>query len=344
MIELDISFEEQPWEDYLSSVPAGGAVSAGKFLTLLEGEDEQTVEDALNAVEDRGLLLEVEDLPKTLGSGEAAVRLRMERELAQCALDPEKLGPEDPLRIYLEEVARIPAHGDEILLSEEAARGSEDATAQLVNLGLSRVIELAREYTGYGILLLDLIQEGSLGLLQAIGREHGTNYPAFRDRAIHGAIARAVLMQARANGVGQKLRTAMEDYHQVDERLLGELGRNPTLEEIAEQLHMGVEEASAVQKMVSDARLLARMTPGEQPEREEDDQAVEDTALFQSRARVLDLLSGLNELESQVLTLRFGLEGGKPLSVAQTAARLGMTESEAAAAEEAALTRLREKV
>ena len=156
-------------------------------------------------------------------------------------------------------------------------------------------------------------------------------------------MAKAVTLQARANGVGQKMRTALEDYKEVDERLLGELGRNPTLEEIALELHMSVDETSSVKKMLEDARLLAQAKKPAEPEeeKEEEEQAVEDTALFQMRQRILDLLSGVSEEDQKLLTLRFGLEGGKPMSPEDAGKRLGLTPDEVVAREAAALAKLR---
>ena len=146
--------------------------------------------------------------------------------------------------------------------------------------------------------------------------------------------------------MGQKMRSALEDYRAVDERLLSELGRNPTLEEIALELHMSPEEASAVRKMLDDARILARAKKppvDEEEEKEAQEQAVEDTALFQMRQRISDLLSGLSEEDQKLLTLRFGLEGSKPLTPEEAGRRLGLTPEEVVAREAAALARLRGK-
>ena len=217
---------------------------------------------------------------------------------------------------------------------------------QLTNLGLSRVVQLAGEHTGYGVLLLDLIQEGSLGLWQAVCNYRRGDYASHRDRWIRFYLAKAVILQARQSGVGQKMRTALEDYRAVDERLLGELGRNPTLEEVAQQLHMRLEEAEAVRKMLDDARILARVKQppvDAEEEQEAQQQSVEDTALFQMRQRISDLLSGLSEADQKLLTLRFGLEGGKPLSPQEAGSLLGLTAEEVVAKEAAALAKLRSK-
>ena len=343
MNDLEFSFEQSPWEAFRMTKGMGDTVSAVTLLSMLEGEEEQAVEDAMMDLETGCINLDISDLPKSGAFGEAAVRLKQEMQLVKSGFDPELLEESDPLRLYLEEVAAMPVAGEEGLLAKRCAKGEEKAMVQLTNLGLSRVIELAAEHVGYGVLLLDLIQEGSLGLWQAIRNYRSGDYSAYRDRWIRFYMAKTVTMQARNNGVGQKMRRALEDYRQVDERLLGELGRNPTLEEIAEELHMGVEEAASVKKMLEDARLLARAKQPAEPEeeQEEQEQAVEDTALFQMRQRILDLLSGLNPEDQRLLTLRFGLEGGKPLSPEDTGKRLGLTPEDVVAREAAALAKLR---
>ena len=346
MNDLEFSFEQTPWEAFLMSKGMGDTISAVTLLSLLEGDDEQQLEDALQDLETGCMVLDIAGLPKVGGTGEAAVRLRREIQLAQNGLRPEALEENDPLRLYLEEIAATPAQGDETLLAEKSSKGNESAMVQLTNLGLSRVVELAAEYTGYGVLLLDLIQEGSLGLWQAIRNYRRGDYAAHRDRWIRFYMAKAVTMQARQSGVGQKMRTALEDYRAVDERLLGELGRNPTLEEIAEELHMRPEEAEAVRKMLDDARVLAKVKQpavDEEEEKEAEEQSVEDTALFQSRQRILDLLSGLSEEDQLLLSLRFGLEGGKPLTPEEAGRKLNLTAEEVVAREAAALSKLRNK-
>ena len=337
MNDLDFSFEPDPWETFRMSLTMGDTVSASQILTLLEGEDGQALEDALQELETACVKLDISDLPKNGGTGDTAVRLRQEVQLVREGLNPKNLEPNDPLRLYLEEVAAVPVCGDEQLLAETG-----DNPEALTNLGLSRVIQLAQEYVGYGVLLMDLIQEGSLGLWQAIGCYRDGAYAAHRDRWIRFYLARAVILQAHSSGIGQKMRRAMEDYRQVDERLLGELGRNPTIEEIADELHMNVEEARTVRKMMDNARMLDKaVRPEDEEEEPEAEQAVEDTALFQMRQRIGDLLSGLDETDAKLLSLRFGLEGGKPVSPEETGRLLGMTAQEVVTREAAALAKLR---
>ena len=339
----DFTFEATPWELALEEMHIGDTLSAARFLTLLEGESEETVEEAFEDLAAAHVTLDVAELPKTLGAGDTAVRLRREAELVKTGLDPAVLEPGDPLRLYLEEVAATPVCGDELLLAADAAGGDERVMERLTNLGLSRVIELSKEYTGYGVLLLDLIQEGSLGLWQAIGCFDGGDYEAHRDWWIRQSLARAVTMQARQSGVGHKLRQAMEDYRSVDERLLCDLGRNPTVEEIAEEMHISAQEAAAVAKMVENARMMGKVhTPEVEDDPAEEEAHVEDTALFQMRQRIAELLEGVSEEDAKLLTLRFGLEGGLPLSPADTGRRLGLTPEEVVAREAAALSQLRQ--
>ena len=343
MNDLEISFGAAPWEEYLETV--SDVASATTLLTLMEGESEESFEDALFALEQRSVMLDIADLPKPAFAGEGAVRLRHEMQLAAKGLKVSDLEPGDPLRLYLEEVAMTPAFGNEQLLAEQSASGDETAQVALTNLGLSRVIALAQGYTGHGVLLLDLIQEGSLGLWQAVQNFRMGEYVAHRDWWIQFYLAKAVTIQARESGVGQKMRSALEDYKSVDERLLAELGRNPSVEEIAEAMHISPEAAATVGKMLENARRLqqAKKEPDPEEEQEAQEQAVEDTAYFQTRQRVNEMLSGLDELEATIISLRFGLEGGMPLSPEDTGRKLGLTPNEVAAKEAAAMIKMRKK-
>lgn len=345
MNKLEVSFEERPWEVWLRAQKPGSCISAAQLLTMLEAEEEQALEDALQEIELGAMELDVSELPKNTATGDAAVRLRQEAQLVKNGLQMDALEENDPLRLFLEEVAGTPAFGDEALLAADAAGGSEKAMLQLTNLGLSRVIGLAQDYVGYGVLLLDLIQEGSLGLWQAIRSYQNGEYAPHRDRWIRLYMTKAIVQQAQSSGVGQKLRTALEDYRAVDERLLSDLGRNPTLPEIAQELHLSLEEAEVVSRMLENARRMGKIHPEaeEADSTGEDEQSVENTALFQMRQRIADMLSDLLPEEQQLLTLRFGLEGGLPLSTEETGKKLGLTPQEVVAREGAALAKLREK-
>ena len=343
MNNLEFTFDAAPWELLLEQQE--DTISALQLLTALEGASEEEYEDALQMLEDRGIVPDISDLPRPPSGGEAAVRLRREEQLTAKGLRADMLDERDPLRLYLEELALTPAFGDEQLLAQEVLSGSERAMEQLTNLSLSRVVALAQQYVGRGVLLMDLIQEGSLGLWQAIQNYIGGEFASFRDQYIHLYLTRAVLTQARDSGVGQKMRQTLEDYRAVDEQLLSELGRNPSLEEIAEAMHISPEAAATVGKMVDNARRLqqARKEPDPEEEQEAQEQAVEDTAYFQTRQRVNEILSGLDALEERIISLRFGLEGGLPLSPEETGRKLGLTVEEVAQKEAAAMLKMRKQ-
>ncbi len=341
---MEFTFEEAPWEQSIGRLQPGDSIAASQLLTLLEGEAEYTVSDALQALEDGGITIDITGLPKNTATSEAALRLRREEQLVQTGDLLTDLEETDPLRLYLEELAGIPACGDVEALAMDAAGGSETARNNLVNLMLSRVVILAGEYVGYGVLLQDLIQEGGMGMWQGILNWNGDgSFETYADWWIRQYMAKAVVTQARSSGLGQKLRQGMEDYRDVDQRLLAELGRTPTLGEIAEAMHISEEDARVYGDMTVAAR-TRRMVDAQREEKEEspeDEQAVEDTAYFQSRQRILELLSGLTQTESQLLSLRFGLEGGLPLSPEETGKKLNLTPQQVVEMEANALSKLR---
>jgi len=323
---LDVTFGASPLEEYLASCVRP---TAANILALCDSEEE--LEQAL----EQGIDVDLSDLPAFSDFSQAARRLAVEAQLQK----PEELlqfGADDPLTMYMEELAAIPACGDEQVLAEQLPESAE----QLMNLSLSRVVELSFSYTGKGVLLLDLIQEGSMGLWTGLTAYEGGDFGAFRDRCICRAMEKAVLLQAYAAGLGQKLRQAVEDYRMTDQRLLTDLGRNPTPEEIAQALHMTPAEAAMVAGVLENARTMDRAKP-EDPEPQEEEQAVEDTAYFRMRQRISELLSELTDEEAKLLTLRYGLEGGKPLSAAEAGVKLGMTVQQTLEMEAAALQKLR---
>lgn len=341
----DFLFEQSAWEIALGKLRPGSTISALRLLTLLEGEDEESAQDALQVLEDNRITLDISDLPAVDPGAELAKRLELERKLVQEGRLLPNLDANDPLRLYLEEIAATPAAGDPNILAPQAASGDEGAAAMLVNLSLYKVVSHAEDLAGRGVLLLDLIQEGSLGLWEGILNYPGNvDFENYIDWWITQAMAKTLFLQARAGGAGEKMRSLMERYRTADRQLLTSLGRNPTLEEIALAMGISPEEAGIVEDMLQNAKLLAQAKQAAEPkqESEEDDQSVENTALFQSRQRILDMLASLSEQEAKVLTLRFGLEGGLPLSPQDAGKKLGMTADQVVALEAAALGKLRQ--
>ena len=343
---IDVDLGENSFEKLIACLRPEEKLTASAVLAMLDAGEEA---DDFAELDVLSIALDISDLPKAAGSGEAAVRLRREEQLVQQGKLLTALEDGDPLRLYLEEIASVPICGDVAVLAEEllAANATErevpDLWTRLLNLSLSRVVEIAQEYTGYGVLLLDLIQEGSMSMWQFLPCYCGGDFEQLRDLAIHNAMKKAVILQAHANGVGQKMRQAIEDYRAVDERLLSELGRNATVEEIAEEMHISPEEAATVRDTLDSARLLSRAKEENMPAEEtpEDEQHVEDTALFQARQRIMELLSNVSQEDAKLLSLRFGLEGGLPMSPEETGRKLGLTPEEVVQREAAALAQLR---
>ena len=343
MNDFTFTFERAAWELAFEKLRKGDRLSAVRFLTLLEGEEESAVEEAFLELEEKGIALTAADLPKSYGSGETEKRLRLEETLAQIGMLTESLEDNDPLALYLREIAGVPAAGDPQLLAQRYLDG-EDVAQQLVNVSISRAVSAAQQMTGYGVLLLDLIQEASMGLWQGILHYTGGDFDAHIDWWIRQYLAKAVTLQARESGVGQKMRKALEDYRAADKLLLTRLGRNPTLEEIALEMGISPEDAEVYGEMLRTASLLEKAKKPPQEPQPEDEQTVEDTAYFQSRQRIGELLSTLTSREAEVLNLRFGLEGGLPATPQEIASKLGITADEVVRLETEALAKLRTQV
>ena len=338
---MDITFEDTPWEQELKLLEEGSVLSGTRFLTLMEDANDEALEDAFAMLQSKAVQLDLKDIPMGAAQGQAAVRLRQEQQLACSADMAAGLEETDPLRVYLQEIAGLSMEADETRLLNQLLAGDESAARKLADSSLPRVVELAREHTGMGVLLLDLIQEGSMGLWQGILCYDGGDFEVHRNWWIRHFMERAVIVQARASGIGQKLRQAMADYRDTDQRLLADLGRNPTVEEIAQAMHVTEQDARVYADMLRFAQTDAKRKQPEAELPQEEEQTVENTAYFQMRQRITELLSVLSETESKVLTLRFGLEGGLPLSPEETGRKTGMTPEEVVAVEAAALAKLR---
>lgn len=341
MNEFLFAYEPSPWELALEKLHAGDSVGAMRLLTLMEGEEEYAWEEALQLLDDKQIALVTEGLPKDYGSGEMEKRLRREEMLVNSGKLLENLEDTDPLKLYLDELAGIPAAGDPQLLAQQSLDGDEKIRQQLLNATISRAVAAAQNMTGRGVLLLDLIQEANLGLWEAILRYEGGDFACHADWWISQYLAKAVTLQARQSGVGSKMKKALEAYRTADKQLLTKLGRNPTLEEIALELGVSPEETEVYQDMLRTAQTIEKAKQPPKEQEPEDDQAVEDTAYFQSRQRILDMLSGLSDQEAQILTLRFGLEGGQPCTPQEVGAKLQLTADQVVQLEAAALAKLR---
>ena len=347
---IDLAFGKTALARELEGLGVNDTLSAAKLLALTDGVSDDVMEELFDHLHGLFEGYDLSDFPKSM-TGEAARRLREEEQLVRKGELLSELDANDPLRLYLEELAGIPVTGDINVLAQELSEINreegfdEGLFTRILNLCLSRVVEIAKDHVGYGVLLLDLIQEGSLGLWTDLENYIGPDsFEQFRDWSIRSAMQKAIIRQARASGLGQRMRQAVEDYRMVDERLLSELGRNPTLDEIAESMHMTVSEVEAVRKFLDNARLVGKAHEVKEPEAEspEDTQAVEDTAYYQTRERVDSLMSGISQLEHEVVTLRYGLDGKAPQTAQEVGRRLNLTVAEVVELETSALAKMRQ--
>ena len=340
---MEFVFEEKAWELKLAGRKPGDTLDASALLAVLQ--DEEEAEEALQMMETLRIGLDITSLRPENGTGELALRLQREQDLVEKGTLLQSLEENDPLRLYLQEIASIPAAGDPQLLAMDVAAGDETAGERLVNVMLSQVVSQAMALAGKGVLLLDLIQEGSLGLWQSIMNYTDGDFVEHSRWWIAQYQAKAVFLQAMNGGVGEKLRKALEDYRKADRALLTKLGRNPLPEEIAASLHISGEDGAFLHKLLREAQQQNRATAGEKQEEtpEEENQSPENTAYYQSRQRIRDMLSGLTSREAELVTLRYGLEGGIPMDPDQVGRKLGMTPEEVVEMEAAALRKMRQQ-
>lgn len=343
MSEFIFDNMNSPWDLAVARLNRGDRMSAQRFLALMRSTGEVSSEDAAMELEELGVMLDVSDLPKYAGNPETAARLRLEEQLLREGTWSESLDEKDPLRLFVEELRLCKPVEDADALACQAASGDQKAIRLLTDGFLSTVFECAGEYAGRGVLLMDLVQEGSLGLWQGILCYAGGS---FRDHAlwwIRQAMARAVTLQAESDGVGDHLARQIDRYQKADRQLLTDLGRNPTDQEIALELGITLEETVSLGKMLREIRNMAKLKEQTSPPETdpEDNLAVEDTSYYQTREKVSDLMSGLTEQETMVLNLRYGLNGKAPMTAQEAAVKLNLTAAEIAEVEKTALAKMR---
>ncbi len=340
-MELEFELEPRFWERTFSALRQGDTLPAAHFLAALAQATEEQAEEAALELEERGVLLDVSQLPAPSVSDKLAERFALEQELLCGTKTIAALPENDPLRLFLQEMDNqqpLPPD-EETELARLAADGNVEAAEKLTAAGLHRVLAIAKAYAGRGVLLVDLLQEGSLGLWQAIvGLTQGQNFEKAASWRIRQAMARAVAMEYRVSNAGEGLGEALRRYQEADRTLLYRLGRNPGEEELAAELGVSVQKVWELKKLLQEA---SKKAP--KPENAEDDAPVEDTAYFQQRMRIEQLLSGLQETDQQLLSLRFGLEGKPPVSQEEAAQLLQLPLAQVQKREMEALSALRAK-
>ena len=236
---------------------------------------------------------------------------------------PEGVSIEDPVRMYLKEIGKVPllSAEEEIELAKRMENGDQAAKKRLAEANLRLVVSIAKRYVGRGMLFLDLIQEGNLGLIKAVEKfdyTKGYKFSTYATWWIRQAITRAIADQARTIRIPVHMVETINKLIRVSRQLLQELGREPTPEEIAEEMNMPVERVREILKISQEPVSL------ETPIGEEEDSHLGDfiqddnvpvpadaAAFTLLKEQLVEVLSTLTEREQKVLRLRFGLDDGR---------------------------------
>ena len=266
---------------------------------------------------------------------------------------PDGVSIEDPVRMYLKEIGKVPllSAEEEIELAKRMELGDQEAKKRLAEANLRLVVSIAKRYVGRGMLFLDLIQEGNLGLIKAVEKfdyRKGYKFSTYATWWIRQAITRAIADQARTIRIPVHMVETTNKLIRVSRQLLQELGREPTPEEIAEEMNMPVERVREILKISQEPVSL------ETPIGEEEDSHLGDfiqddnvpvpadaAAFTLLKEQLQEVLGTLTEREQKVLTLRFGLEDGRARTLEEVGKEFNVTRERIRQIEAKALRKLR---
>ena len=266
---------------------------------------------------------------------------------------PDGISIEDPVRMYLKEIGKVPllTADEEVDLASRMAEGDEDAKKRLAEANLRLVVSIAKRYVGRGMLFLDLIQEGNLGLIKAVEKfdyRKGYKFSTYATWWIRQAITRAIADQARTIRIPVHMVETINKLIRVSRQLLQELGREPSPEEIAEEMNMPVDRVREILKISQEPVSL------ETPIGEEEDSHLGDfiqddnvpvpadaAAFTLLKEQLVEVLGTLTEREQKVLRLRFGLDDGRARTLEEVGREFNVTRERIRQIEAKALRKLR---
>ena len=275
-----------------------------------------------------------------------------EEELIDLSV-PDSVSIDDPVRMYLKEIGKVPllSSAEEAELAQKMVEGDEEAKQRLAEANLRLVVSIAKRYVGRGMLFLDLIQEGNLGLIKAVEKfdyTKGYKFSTYATWWIRQAITRAIADQARTIRIPVHMVETINKLIRVTRQLVQTLGRDPLPEEIAKELNMPIDKVGEIMKIAQEPVSLE--TPiGEEEDshlgdfiQDNETPAPQDAATFRLlKEQLIDVLGTLTSREEKVLRLRFGLDNGHARTLEEVGKEFNVTRERIRQIEAKALRKLR---
>ena len=331
-----------------------GKITYGELASELDEANSEQIDKVFDAFEDMGVsVLKDDDLDleePDLDELEAVEDIKVE-DIDLTSM--EGINIDDPVRMYLREIGRIPhlSYDEELELAKKVLAGDEAAKQKLAESNLRLVVSIAKKYVGRGMLFLDLIQEGNMGLIKAVEKfdyTKGYKFSTYATWWIRQAITRAIADQARTIRIPVHMVETINKLIRTSRHLLQQLGREPTPEEIAAEMEIPVEKVTEIQKIAQDPVSLE--TPiGEEDDshlgdfiQDDDSPAPQDAAAYTLlREQLEEVMKTLTPREAKVLKLRFGLEDGKSRTLEEVGKEFNVTRERIRQIEAKALRKLR---
>ena len=346
------SEDKEKINSIIKEAKENGKMTYGDLATKLNDVNPEEMDSVFDAFEEIGVDLLPDDF-------EEEPYLEDLKEVENLKLDEitdtsfEGISVDDPVRMYLREIGRIPllTYDEELELAKKILEGDEDAKQKLAESNLRLVVSIAKKYVGRGMLFLDLIQEGNMGLIKAVEKfdyTKGFKFSTYATWWIRQAITRAIADQARTIRIPVHMVETINKLIRTSRHLLQQLGREPTPEEIAAEMEIPVEKVTEIQKIAQDPVSLE--TPiGEEEDshlgdfiQDEDSPAPHDAASYTMlREQLEEVMNTLTPREAKVLKLRFGLEDGKSRTLEEVGKEFNVTRERIRQIEAKALRKLR---
>ena len=345
---------EEKLNNIIKKAKEKGKITYGELASELDDANTEQIDKVFDAFEDLGVsVLKEDDLDleeQDIDELEAVEDIKVEDiDLASM----EGINIDDPVRMYLREIGRIPllSYDEELELAKKVLAGDEAAKQKLAESNLRLVVSIAKKYVGRGMLFLDLIQEGNMGLIKAVEKfdyTKGYKFSTYATWWIRQAITRAIADQARTIRIPVHMVETINKLIRTSRHLLQQLGREPTPEEIAAEMEIPVEKVTEIQKIAQDPVSLE--TPiGEEDDshlgdfiQDDDSPAPQEAAAYTLlREQLEEVMKTLTPREAKVLKLRFGLEDGKSRTLEEVGKEFNVTRERIRQIEAKALRKLR---